>query len=496
MQNMSAQWLMAELTESPFFVSLVQASMNLSIFLVSLPGGVMADMVDRRRIMLGTLLVLMATTSLIGILAITGIITPFLLLVITFVFGMAAAFMSPAYQASLPTLVPRTQLPSALTLGSMATSSARTIGPAIAGYALAVIGAGWLLLFNTLSFVGQLKILFDWKNLQKENKDSESFSRSMLVGLRYVRYTPDIIFLMIRGGGNYFFASTLLALLPMIVKANLDGNPETFGFLLFAFGVGAVASTLSLSTFYKFLSRNTVVTLASALHAVCLYGVGALSNVYYVAGAIFFAGAAMTTLLTSLMITTQLILPEWVRARGISISFMSTMGSLALGAVVWGQIAEQTTVTQSFVIASSLGVAVALLTHFFNVKNDEGREIDLALNDPITVPDELASNYRGAIKVKITYQIKTDRVAAFETLIEDVRLIRLRNGSEDWCLTQDPSNPGQFTETFVERDWAAYLRHRSRTTVDERRALDQAAALHIHKYPLESRFSPLIGANV
>ncbi len=496
MQNMGAQWLMAELTDSPLMVSLVQSSMNFSIFLVSLPGGVIADMFDRRLVMLGSLVTMMMTTSLIGVLAIMGIITPVALLLITFVFGMAAAFMSPAYQASLPTLVPRSQLPSALTLGSMANSSARAIGPAIAGSALGAIGAGWMLLLNTLSFVGQSKVLLDWDNAQKENKDGESFNRSMLVGLRYVRYSPDIVFLMIRGGGNYFFASALLALLPMVVKVNLDGEPETFGFLLFAFGIGAFVSTLSLSTLYKWTSRNTVVTIAASIHALCLYVIGTITNFYVVAGAMLFAGGSMTMLLTSLMIMTQLILPEWVRARGISISFMATMGSLALGAAVWGQIAEVTSLGQSFVIASGMGLAAALLTHLFNVKDDQGREIDLAGIEPAARPDELAHDHRGAVKVELDYRIEPEAREDFAATMNIVRLLRLRNGSKDWSLNGDPNKPGQFTESFVERDWNAYLRHIQRITIDESHALDRAAAFHLAADAPAPRFSPNFAVNV
>jgi predicted MFS family arabinose efflux permease len=299
----------------------------------------------------------------LGLVTLSGAISPNALIALTFLFGTAAAVVSPAMQATTPDLVPRLQLPSALTLNGMNSSIARAVGPGLAGIILGLWGAGWMFVLNVLAFVGLFVVILFWRNLRATQAPSkQSFFHALQEGLQFSIKQPPLRRLLLKTLLNFLMMSILLALVPSVVNRLLDGRPQTLGMLLACFGVGSVLGSLILGRLYARLTRSRVIDFATASHASVLLIVGLSSNTYWSAIAMLIAGMSWTAIMTSVNIIWQLLLPPQLRARGLSINLMAMMGSLALGAVIWGEVAERYSLQSAFLFAAVGGVLISLLT--------------------------------------------------------------------------------------------------------------------------------------
>lgn len=363
MQTVGAGWLMTQLDPSPSKVALVQAVFSLAAFLVGLPAGVLADQVDRRLVLLGALGSLMIVAGVLGFVTLSGAVTPNALIALTFLYGAAGAVVSPAMQATTPDLVPRLQLPSALTLNGMNSSIARAVGPGLAGVILALWGAGWMFVLNVLTFVGLFVVILLWRSRPPVLSHPKTpFFHALQEGLHFSIMQPSLRRLLLKTLLNFLMISIVLALIPSVVNRLLDGRPQTLGMLLACFGVGSVLGSLILGSLYARFSRSRVIDLGTAGHAVAVLVIGLSSNTYVSAIATLVAGLSWTAVMTSVNIIWQLLLPARLRARGLSINLMTIMGSLALGSVIWGEVAEAYSLQTAFLCAAAGGVLISLLT--------------------------------------------------------------------------------------------------------------------------------------
>jgi MFS family permease len=363
MQTVGAGWLMTQLDPSPAKVAMIQAAFSLSAFVMGLPAGVLADLIDRRWIMLGSLAGLMLFAGVLGVVTLTGVVTPNLLIALTFLFGLSAAALTPAMQATTPDLVPRLQLPSALTLNGMNNSVARAVGPALAGLLLGGWGPGVMFVLNVVAFVGLFIVISLWRNQRPaDDQPRQRFLKALIEGITFSLHQAPLRRLLIKMLLNFLMLSILLALIPSVVDQLLDGRPQTLGLLLACFGLGSFAGSLLLSRLYARMSRSRVIDLATATHAIAVLIVGLSSQKYFSAAATFLAGMSWTLIMTSVNIVAQLLLPARMRARGLSINMMTLMGSLALGAALWGQVAEVFGLREAFLTAALAGLIMPLLT--------------------------------------------------------------------------------------------------------------------------------------
>ncbi len=363
MQTVGAGWLMTQLDPSPAKVAQVQAVFSFAAFLFALPAGVLADLLDRRWLMLTSLGSLMIIAGLLGLVTLSAAITPNALIALTFLFGATAAILSPAMQATTPDLVPRFQLPSALTLNGMNNSIARAVGPGLAGVLLGLWGAGWMFVLNVLTFVGLFIVILFWRNRQAMPLHQyKPFFPALREGVRFAIMQPSLRRLLLKTLLNFLMMSILLALIPAVVNSLMAGSPQILGILLACFGIGSVLGSLMLGRLYARFTRSRVIDLATASHALVLLIVGLSSNTYWSAIAMLIAGMSWTAVLTSVNIIWQLLLPAQLRARGLSINMMTISGSLALGAVIWGEVAEFYTLQAAFLFAAVAGVFTSLLT--------------------------------------------------------------------------------------------------------------------------------------
>lgn len=388
MQTVGAGWLMTELDPAPSKVALVQAAFSLSAFVMGLPAGVIADLVDRRWVMLAALGGLMLFAGVLGLVTLGGWISPNLLILLTFFFGLSAATVTPAMQATMPDLVPREQLPSALTLNGMNNSIARAVGPGLAGLILGAWGAGLMFVLNVLTFVGLFVVIMLWRKRPHVDPGAGArFSHALREGMAFMFRERPLRLLLIKMTLNFLMISILLALVPSIAATQLDGRPQTLGLLLAFFGVGSVVGSFLLGTLYERFSRSQVIDLATALHALAVLIIGLSSMKYLSAVATFLAGLSWTAIMTSVNIVAQLLLPARLRARGLSINMVATMGSLALGAAIWGLVAEFYGLGNAFVVAAAGGFLMPVLTSRINLVEElPGSE------EPPDAPAEVAED--------------------------------------------------------------------------------------------------------
>jgi MFS family permease len=348
LQSVGAAWLMTSLTSSAVMVALVQAATSLPMFLLSLPAGALADVVDRRKLLLFTQSWMTVAAAGLGILTFAGRTGPWTLLLFTTLLGLGAALNQPAWQAIVPELVPREELPPAITLGSIGFNIARAAGPALGGLIVAAAGAQANFLLNALSFLGVVVVLYRWERPEESSVlPAERFLGAMRTGVRFVRHSPEVLAVIVRGAVFVVCASSLWALLPVVARTELGRGPTGYGLLLTALGIGAVAGAMALPRLNRKGSTDLIVAVASLVFAGGILALGYVRSFWLLFAALLAAGGAWLSLLSSLNVAIQTLVPSWVRGRALSVYMLFIFGGLAGGSALWGAVAERAGVARS-----------------------------------------------------------------------------------------------------------------------------------------------------
>jgi MFS family permease len=358
MQNVGAGWLMTQLTMSPLMVSLVTAATTLPVFLVMLPAGALADLVDRRRFLLITQSWMVAASAVLGILTLLKVVTPWALLAFTFLLGLGAVTNDPAWQAITPEIVCAENHAPAVALNSVGFNVARAVGPALGGLVIAAAGSGWAFLLNAVSFFGVIFFLYRWKRLHVEHVETGRVSDALLAGLRYVRGAAVVRSVLIRTAAFSLAASSLPALLPLIAQPH---GATGYGLLLGSFGLGALAGAAVLPRMRSRLSVDGLVVFAILLFAAMIFAAGRTQSFGWLSLILFASGTAWIAILASLNVAAQTMSPSFLRARALSIYLLVLQGGMALGATAWGALATRVGVPQALLF-SALALAAGLAT--------------------------------------------------------------------------------------------------------------------------------------
>jgi len=480
MQDVGAGWLMTSLSSSPSLVALVEAADSLPVMLLALPAGAIADIVDRRRLLIATQVYLMVIAAALGILTWLNVMTPWMLLGFTFALGVGTAMVMPAWAAIVPELVPPEDLPSAVALNSIAINVSRTIGPAIAGVLVAAVGAWLVFILNALSYIGILAVLVRWRReRRKSSLPAERFVSAIRVGLRFVTHTRALQIVLIRGSAFFVFASATWSLFPLIVRRELGMGPEIYGLLLTCIGIGAVGGALLLPRARARFSRDALVAGASALYAVAALMLGHVQNLPLLAVAMLATGVAWISILSALQVAAQMTLPAWVRARGLAAFVMVFMGGMALGSILWGQVAAHVGIPATLTTAA-LGMAGAIgLTWRFKLGRHEVLDFTPSSHWPAPVLAESPEPDSGPVMVTIEYRVQPDKRAEFVAAMQSVREMRRRNGAYFWELFHDSADPSRFNECFMDESWVEHLRQHERVSVADREIQQRAKAFMV-----------------
>ena len=478
-QGVGAAWMMASISQSENMVALVQASTTLPLMLFSLLSGAIADNYDRRRVMLTAQVFMFCVSVLLTLFAYFDMITPWLLLLFTFLLGSGVALNNPSWQASVGDMVPREDLPGAVSLNSVGFNITRSVGPAIGGMIVAVAGAAAAFAANSLSYFTLIFALYRWKpELPKRTLPREALGRAIGAGLRYVAMSPNIGKVLFRGFVFGLTASAVLALLPVVARDLVGGGALTYGVMLGAFGAGAIAGALANSRLREALSSEDIVRCAFAGFALSSAIIGISSYAVLTSLALLVAGACWVLALSLFNTVVQLSTPRWVVGRALSLYQTATFGGMAGGSWIWGLLAESHGLTNAFFASSLLmilGVAIGLwlpMPAFASLNLDPLNRF----NEP---PLKLDIRPRsGPIVVNIDYEIADEDLPEFLGLMVERRRIRIRDGARNWALMRDLENPDIWTETYHTPTWVEYVRHNQRRTKADAETTDRLLALH------------------
>jgi MFS family permease len=485
MQNVGAAWHMATLaSSSALLVALVQTATNLPVFLLGVPAGAIGDIVDRRKLLLITQGWMLAAAAALGVLTITGTSGPWTLLWLTFALGLGATMNGPAWQAIMPELVPRSELPGAIALNSLGFNLARAVGPALGGLVVAAVGAGAAFILNAVSFVGVLIVLYLWKRAPEHSSSStEGVLAAMWTGMRYVRFAPTMHSVLLRSGSFVISASALWSILPLVAKVELHRESSGFGLLLGCLGAGSILGALIIGRLRQVFSPEAMVTSAVAVFGLVNIALAYLESFAAVAVALLVGGVAWMSVNANLNTAAQTSLPGWVRARALALYLLVFQGAMAVGSVIWGEVATRYGLRTTLLAAGITLCAAAAATA--RLRLGGSRELDTTPSMHLPEPMLLVERHpeHGPVLVTVEYLIDPKRGAEFARAMEAVRRIRRRDGAIRWGLFEDAATPGRHIETFVVDSWAEHLRQHDRMTVSDREMEQTAWAFHLAADP-------------
>jgi MFS family permease/quinol monooxygenase YgiN len=484
MNDVAAAWLMTSLSPSPIMVALVQSASTLPVFLLGVPSGALADILDRRHYFMITQVWVAAVAIVICLVVSADAISAPLLLVLTFANGIGLAMRWPVFAAIVPELVPRAHLPAALALNGVAMNASRIIGPILAGAIIASFGSAYVFALNAALSVGAFFIIRRWKREQKVSAlPGERFVGAMRVGLQYVRQSKRMHAVLIRVGIFFLQSMALMALLPLVAKGLHGGGARTFTVLLACMGGGAIVAAMYLPRLRAAASRDDIVTWGTVIQAAAMLVVGITSELWIAMPAMVVAGGAWISAANSLTVSAQLVLPDWVRARGMSIYQMALMGSCAVGAAVWGQVATWTSVHTSLMAASGLAILCLLITQRFKVESGVIEDLTPAQFARPPGTDIELDPHEGPVLITVEYKIDPARTEEFLAMMQDSRRNRLRHGMLSWGLFRDPADPARYIEHFVDESWVEHLRHFERMSAFDLSLRERRLSFHVGDEP-------------
>jgi len=478
-QSVGASWLMLEIARSADMVALVQASIALPIMLLSLVAGAMADNLDRRKVMLAAQFFMLAVSIVLSVCAWRGLLTPWLLLMFTFLLGCGAAFNAPAWQAAVGDMVPREELPGAVALNSMGFNIARSVGPAIGGIIVAAAGSAAAFAVNAVSYVPLIGVLTRWRPEPNPLAlPRETLGTAMGAGVRYVAMSPVIRTVLARSAAFCVAAGAVMALMPVVAKDLVAGGPATYGLLLGAFGVGAVGGAFCIAHLRRRLSTESTVQWAGGALVVAIALVALSTHLAITMAALVVAGAGWVLTLATFNVTVQMSAPRWVVARALALYQMAAFGGVAAGSWLWGECAADIGVRSTMLIASAAMLICALLGRWLPLSHSIERNLDPLhrAHEPSTA---LPLDERtGPVVVSIEYVIREEDVLEFLRAMGERRRIRRRDGARNWRLLRDLSDPQLWIERYETPTWLDYLRLNSRLTQDDAVVPERLRALH------------------
>jgi MFS family permease len=500
MQDTAATWLMTSLTTSALLVALMQTAASLPVLLLGLPAGALADIFDRRKLLIFWQAWMLGAALFLSVFGAAGTLGPLALLTLTFLLNVGTAMNNPAWQAIVPELVPRAQLSQAIALNSAVFNMARVIGPALGGGILAAFatargGAAAVFFVNSLSFVFVIGALCRWKRkpVRTSQLPAERFVGSLQAGIRYVRHAPELHSILIRTFLMTSCTSAVWALLAVVARTELQNGALGYGLLNACLGVGAVIGAASLPRVRSKLSANRIVTAAGLAFAITLCTLAFVHRVELVCLSLLLAGFAWTNTTSTFNVAVQVSVPPWVAARALGTYQMVFQGGLAIGSAVWGFVATHTS-TSTSLTAAAVGLLLGLsLTRRFRVRHPELDLTPLSASGLARSVPPLPIEPRpeaGPVLISVAYDVDPHHADEFARAIDKLKEIRLRDGALRWGLFRDPADPSRYLETFLVDSWSEYLRQRERFTMED--LLVRQRVYELHRGPIPPPITRMI----
>ena len=469
MQNVGAAWLMVSLHAGPIYVALTQTAASLPYFLLALPAGSAGDIVDRRKLVLFTESWMMGIALILAILTIAGVMSPWILLALTFALSAGDAFEAPAWRAILPELVPKEDLAAASALNGIEFNLARAVGPALAGAIISVAGVATAFLANFVSFFGVILVVARWKRpVRRRSAPPESFSGATVAAIRYVRHSPAILTVLLRTGVAMFFTSALFALLPTVSRS-VNQHATGYGLLLGCFGGGAIIGALVMQSARDRWAMETIVSTGVVSLGLVILAMSGLHRLSALAAVMLVGGAAWVVFISLISALIQNLAPDWVRARVLAIFILVYQGSYALGTAAWGAVAQRSGIGTALVyagIGTIVTAAIALVARLPDSTADLSPWNHWRM--PVVIGEVETDVEKGPVLVAVEYAVMPKRTAEFMDAMHEYGRVRRRDGAYRWGIFRDTEVADRYLEIFLVNSWAEHLRQHERQTQADR----------------------------
>jgi predicted MFS family arabinose efflux permease len=338
---MSEKLQMAHLTTSPLLIALLETGTSLPIMLLGFSAGVIADIMDRRKLLIATHTFMLVCAAALSGLTFFGLTTPKIILTVSFLIGTASALSMPAYQAIVPELVENNSLvPEGTILNSAGYNMSRVLGPAAGGFIFDIFGAHWAFLINALSFLGVIVALAIWKRCPPVITHAhEPFWAAMRSGFNYVRHSSSYRITILWAMGYGWFGSVIFSLLPSLIIHNMKLSSRVSGSLMSCIGIGAVTVIFLLPPLRCRFKTNKILV-GFGLFAVASQAlISQTHNVFIMAVCLVISGMSWLAIMSTVTISIQLSVPTCMKARAFGIYYMVWGATMALGAAFWGKLA-------------------------------------------------------------------------------------------------------------------------------------------------------------
>ena len=484
LHNTGASWLMTELTPSPTIVALLQTATSLPIVLLALPAGSLADVVDRRQMLILTQVWLLVTAASLAVVDLMGWISAPWLLLFTFALGIGSAMHRPVWQSVIPELVPREELSSAIALGGVSINLARAVGPALGGIIVASAGVGVVFLLNAVSFGCMILAIYRYSESPRINSHPpEHIIGAMITGIRYVRYAPELKAVLIRAAAFIFCGTAFWALLPLVARQELKLDALGYGAITGAVGIGAFIGATILPRIRQRFSLNSLVAIASLVYGGIMLTFAFLRNFPVLLGLSLLMGIAWISLMSSFNIAAQTVLPAWVRARGLAGYLVAFQGGMAAGSFIWGAVAGRIGTDTAIAIAA-VGLILGLsLSWRYQLNEDNNLDLSPSLHWSEPTVEMAVRPDDGPVLITVRYQVDSQDKTEFIQAAKKLESIRRRDGAYHWQLYSDLAQPDCYLETFTSYSWIEHLRQHDRFTVTDRAIESRVRSYHIGDEP-------------
>lgn len=462
MRDVASAWLATDLSSSPAAVAMIQAAATLPVFLLAIPAGVLADILDRRRFLIAIQVGLALVSGTLMLLAWRQSLTIEILIGMAFLGGIGAAMMGPTWQSIVPELVPQNTLKPAVALNALGVNIARAIGPAAGGLLLAAFGAAATYGADLVSYVFVIGALLWWKRPERTTDPlREHFFSAFRAGLRFTRAHSKLHVVLARAAVYFAFGSSIWALLPLVARHLLHGGASLYGMLLGAVGMGAILGALTLRRLQQRLDADGLVLLSAVATALVMASLSAAPPVWIALPLLLLLGAAWIIALTTLGGAAQAILPNWVRGRALAVYQMVFNGAMAAGSLAWGLVAEELGTPGALLIAATGLFVAGLVSHRMRLPRGEDNLAPARHWPEPQMASEIAYD-RGPVMILIEYCVRAADRDAFLRAVHKLSEERLRDGAFNWGVMEDPADPELLTEWFLVESWAEHLRQHQR----------------------------------
>lgn len=485
MYSAALGWLMTSLDPSPLMVALVQVATALPMCLFVLPAGALADIVDRRKLLIGGELMVAAFSVTLAILVSLQLVTPLSLLVFAFLVVCGSAIDAPAWEAVVPQLVPKADLGPAVSANSAGVNLSRAVGPGLGGAVISLYGIMAPFWINALTNFGVVGAVLWWREPRSRvpRLPPEHLSNAVLMGLRYTRNNSPLRATLVRACVFGFFASAYWALLPLITREQIAGGAELYGLLLGTIGASAVACAFVLPRLHAVFGANGLAWIGTlgTVVATALYGLAGSPATAFAASVI--AGACWIATLSSLNVSAQIALPDWVRGRGLAMFVMAFYAGLTAGSVVWGQVAGSVGLSDALFVAAIGALTSIPLTWRQKLETAAGLDLTPSMDGPVRIQAPTIEPDRGPVLVTTQYDINPKHRTAFLSALNRLARERRRDGGYRWRTFEDPNVAGRFYETYLTDSWLELLRQQVRMTKADRPLLKAAERFQVNGAP-------------